>query len=191
MPSRPPRVALLASPTLRAEIAAELRRRGIARDDLPDLVQETLTRALAVRNPPRDLAQCRLLTRVIARNVAIDHVRRKLIRRRYDSTASPDDQPASDLPDARDPVDGRRQLSLMKCEAELGRLSGRALEIVHAVSERVPQTTIAAELGLGHQTVRNELHRARRLFKARWRALEAIADRPTRGRRPMMSATCR
>jgi len=171
----PLRAVPLAAAAVRADIAAALKRRGVGADDVDDLVQETLARALAAHNPPRDLAQCALLTRVIARNVAVDYVRRRVVHRRYDSPAAPDDQPTEDGAslDTRDPVDGRRQLTLMKHEVERGRISRRALAIVHAVSECVPQTEIAAELGVCHQTVRNELWRARRFFQNKWRALEA------------------
>jgi DNA-directed RNA polymerase specialized sigma24 family protein len=164
----------LASPTVRADILAVLRRRGIGPDDILDLVQETLARALAVRNPPRDLPECTRLTRVIARNVAATHVYRRALLRRHDSGAAPDDTPAPDdgFATTRDPIDRDRQLALMVREVTRGRLSPRAVAIVHAVSEDVPQTAIAEELGIGHGTVRNELCRARRSFQARWSALE-------------------
>jgi DNA-directed RNA polymerase specialized sigma24 family protein len=170
--------SLLATATVRADVTVVLKQRGVHPDDLHDLVQETLARALAVHSPPRDLAECMLLTRVIARNVAVDHVRRRIVRQRHHSSAAPEDQPARDDPfaDPRDPIDRRRQLTLMMCDPERGGLSPRELAIVHAVSERVPQAEIAAELGVCHQTVRNELWRARRFFQATWCALESSGE---------------
>jgi IS30 family transposase len=61
----------------------------------------------------------------------------------------------------------------MMGEVERGGLSPLALGIVHAVSEKVPQSEIAEELGVGHQTVRNELRRARQFFRGKWAALES------------------
>jgi RNA polymerase sigma factor (sigma-70 family) len=174
----PPLTVPLAAATVRTEITSELKRRGVGGDDLHDLVQETLARAFALHDRPRSLDQCTTLARVIARNVAVDHLRRAIVRSRYDSNADPDDQLDADelLMDARDPVDRCRQLALMKREADRGSLSRRALAIVLAVSESVAQTEIAAELGVCHQTVRNDLWRARKSFQAAWSALETSMD---------------
>ena len=149
-----------------------MRRRGVAGDDVHDLVQETLARALALPKPPRDATEWMPLAKAIARNVATDHFRRRASRQRYDlgPYANPDDRAArSDAGSGeRDAIDLKRQIAMMREQLESGELSMRSFAIVQAVSEDVPQDEIAEELGLGHQTVRNELCRVRRWFGEKW-----------------------
>ncbi len=84
-----------ASVEVRRAVDGVLRRYGVG-IDADDLAQDALFKALKVQPPPTSLGGCVALARKIAREVAIDHIRRKVARRRYDEgpCAEPDEQPS-------------------------------------------------------------------------------------------------
>ncbi len=167
--------AQLATPQIHTAIVSALRRRRVPPGEIGDLRQVVLAKALATQSPPATLEECEGLVRKIARDVAFDYFRRRSSRGKHDAGPcdNPDDHPAH--PRDEDPIDVQEQIASVRRDIEQGRISPRQVDILERVVDGLPQTQIAQELGLAHQTVRNELSAARKTARRSWAAYAAVA----------------
>jgi DNA-directed RNA polymerase specialized sigma24 family protein len=162
--SDPARSVLLADPALRLALERFFAKRA-PECDVADLVQATLTDALAAPRAPGDAAELRRWVHGIARNKVADLYRS---RRREAPLERGDEMPAPG-----EPHDGR----------DLFRWATRELPNEHAAEtldwmlregdgERLE--TIAREGGVPAPRVRQRIARLRRHFRARWAAQAAL-----------------
>jgi DNA-directed RNA polymerase specialized sigma24 family protein len=170
-PSLPPHAAYLGTASVHSAIEAVLRRQGVAPPDVEDLRQVVLAQALETSTPPPDLDQCIGLVRKMARDVAIDHFRRRARRSKFDAGPyeNPDDRAAVEAP-GEERLDVGRQIAWVQDRIEDGTISPRQAGMLASAADGVPGIAIAREWGLTDQTVRNELSRARKTARLSWAA---------------------
>jgi hypothetical protein len=107
----------------------------------------------------------------MARNLFVDHVRRKGVRGKHDEgpTDEADAAPAEERsPESR--RDAERQLEFVRREVEAGRVEPHVLEAMEAAASGEPQKELADKLGVSHQSFRNRVARTRARLRARWAA---------------------
>ena len=144
---QPPHAAWLVLPEVTGAIEKALRKRGLRGADLEDHRQSVLERAYVAAEPPGTREECVFLVRKIAREMAIDTLRKA--RRRSKVDAGPCDDPDERPPldggsDGADVIDARRQLALIRREIELGTITARQAAISRApstmsLSSRLPR----------------------------------------------------
>jgi DNA-directed RNA polymerase specialized sigma24 family protein len=165
---------LLVSPEVRSAITAALRQHYVRFDDLEDLTQQVLERALRLDEPPSTLPEWVALVRKMASRLAVDSQRQRHSRSRYNAGLyeNPDDRPTSDAvgSDAPEAIDARRKLDFARRQVEEGVINARAVEMLEAEADDVPQAEIARRLNVPHHVVRNELSRVRRVLRESWSA---------------------
>jgi DNA-directed RNA polymerase specialized sigma24 family protein len=169
--------ALFARPEVRSAIKGALRDKGVPSNDLDDLTQEVLLRALSRSDPPETLAECVALARKMATDLAIDRIRQASSRRRFNVGLyeDPDDRPASP-PAAGSPpeaIDVKRQVDFARRQIAAGVVTPRQAAIFEAEADDVPQTESARRLRVAFSTLRNDLARGRRAMRESWVAYAA------------------
>ena len=172
-PSPSPASANLARVEVRSAIAAALRRKYVKTDDIEDLTHDVILKALALPELPASLPECTALVRKIAGDLAVDRMRQRRSRGRYNvgPCEDPDDRSASEFTasaGADDAIDVRRQLAFTQRQIEAGRISARQAAILEADADDVPQSHVARRLNVAYKTVRNDLTRARRKLRKSW-----------------------
>ncbi len=165
--------AHLAHVEVRSAIAAALRRKQVKRDDIEDLTHDVIVKALALPALPAALPECTALVRKIAGDLAVDRMRQRRSRGRYNVglCEDPDDRSASECTAAAgadDAIDVRRQLAFTQHQIEAGLVSARQAAILEAEADDVPQSHVARRLDVAYKTVRNDLARARRTLRESW-----------------------
>lgn len=146
---------------------------GWPEQDLEDGLQEVrlkaITRFSRGLKPPDQLAEMRALCAKIAREYAIEVLRRNTRRGRYNVglCESPDDYTPLIRHEERDPVDASRQIAIVKQLFEEGVMPEHGAEILLDVASDATYPEIAEDLGLSVDTVRGRMRKMRKLFKAR------------------------
>jgi DNA-directed RNA polymerase specialized sigma24 family protein len=191
----------LASADVRSAIIAALRWKHVREDDIEDLTHDVLVKALALRDLPATLPECVKLLRKMATDLAIDSLRKRRIRGRFNvgPCEDPDERPVPQAApsEIRDPIDLHRQIDFARRQLEEGEITPRQAAIIEAEVNGVPQLEIAARLDIAYQTVRNELARGRRILRESWAAhvtmalfvLAGLLASLLRGRHPTLEAT--
>jgi len=157
--------AAIADPSLRDALVAMIRRR-VPTPEVEELVQATLTEALAARTCPDEPEEIRRWVHGIARHKVVDfHRRRRLL------PVGPeviDAVPAESAP--HDAVD-----LLRWAEREMPETQGRTLDWMLREGEGEKLEQIAHEAALPAPQVRQRVARLRRHFRTRWAAQLAAA----------------
>jgi DNA-directed RNA polymerase specialized sigma24 family protein len=170
---------IFADPEVRSAIVSALRWRHVPPNDIEDLTQEVLLRALSLDQPPPTLPECLGLVRKMATDLAVDRMRSLRIRGRFHAGLheNPDAHPASDTPmsDVPEAIDQRRQLDFADRAIDRRYITERQAAIMAAEASDVPQSEIARDLRVSFQTVRNELARGRRKMRESWAAYAALS----------------
>jgi DNA-binding NarL/FixJ family response regulator len=151
---------------------------GVSRVDLEDETQNILRELLEVRIPPATREECIILARHIARQRAVDYLRKRAWRAKDDGgpTDNADEHPSvHDGAHDRDPIDRARQLRLLRDQVASGDISRRQLSILAGVAEGLAQNEIARGIKLSPQTVRNELALARKTYRSAWAKIAGSA----------------
>jgi RNA polymerase sigma-70 factor (ECF subfamily) len=135
----------------------------VGADDAEDLTSETFEKAWRARHTyRRDLGAFTTWLYAIARNVAVDHFRRRVAHEPLDSAAH---VAAGDSPE----LDAIRTDAKERLTALLGGLDPRAREIVALrYGSGLTNRAIAKLLGLSETNVGTILHRAIAELRARW-----------------------
>jgi DNA-directed RNA polymerase specialized sigma24 family protein len=174
---QPPHAAWLVLPEITDAIEKALRKRGLWGPDLEDHRQSVLERAYVAAEPPGTREECVYLVRKIAREMAIDILRKRRRRSKVDvgPCGDPDERPPLDGGrDGADAIDARRQLALIQRDIESGSITARQAAILTSAVDDVSQLEIAAQMKLAHSTVRNDLAAARRTARRSWAAFAAV-----------------
>jgi RNA polymerase sigma factor (sigma-70 family) len=147
--------------------------KGYDKQDLEDGLQDVYLKALQVFRrikPPADLAGMRAFCRKLARDMAIDRLRRADRRKRdfVGLCEDPDEfTPLEYGAEQRDPVDGRRQLAVL---AELFRddcMPEHGVEILEGVACGCTHPQIGEDLGITADTVEGRMRMMRDRFRSR------------------------
>ena len=157
-----------------AGMEAVLAHRHIDKADWDDLIQETRVRAWMGENHPDTIDGWRALCQKIIGDLIIDHIRKHDRRGCHDAgvTSFADDHPDGRTEgdgERRDPIDERRMLELFEEMVADGEVPSRSRQIVAMVAESVPQDEIAEQLGVSHQTVRNDYTKIKKAYRERLR----------------------
>lgn len=133
------------------------------------MVLKTLE-ALVGKELPADLKEWAAFAGTIARNYAIDRLRKRK-RREKDGDAGLTDQEdmIEPLPndDWRDPVDAKKLVGILEEQFRNGEMPDQGEEILDATAADMSQGEIAEELGITKSAVRNRLMRMRQTFAER------------------------
>ena len=147
---------------------------GWEEQDLQDGLQEvrlrTIRRFAQGTPPPGTLDEMKAFCAKIARDYAVDCLRKKKFRDRYDVGLCefPDDySPLSPAFEERDPVDASRQLDIVKQLFAEAVMPDNGWEILLDVASEATYPEIAEDLELTVDTVRGRMRKMRKLFKAR------------------------
>ena len=143
-------------------------RRWNLEDDIPEVQCRTLEAARVGPMPP-DLPRWQALGRRIAKDYAIDELRKKEVREKYDEglCEEPDAHGPIEKERGRDPVDTKRYLGVLKDCFDRGEMPEMGGEILWGAAEDVSQEEIGEETGLSEQTVKRRLKRMRKRFGQR------------------------
>jgi len=167
---------------------------GYTQNDLQDGLQDVYLKALrAFRRikPPADLPGMRALCRKMARDMAIDRLR-KAGRRERDFVGlceDPDEFTPLEYgaPKQRDPVDASKQLEVLAQLFRQGLMPEHGVEILEGIASRCSMREIGEEIGITRRAVEGRLgtmrdlyrHRMARLGLLPWlQPLEAIVSTP-------------
>jgi RNA polymerase sigma factor (sigma-70 family) len=178
VPAASPSEMILARPEVRSAIAAVLWKHRVPSEEVEDLTQEVLARALTIDDPPATLPACIALVRKMATFVAIDCIRRRRRVRLFD--VGPDENPderaelGASADDVVDSIDRRRQIDFVRRAFDGPTLSRRQVAILRAEIDDIPQSDVAQRLRIAFQTARNELTTARRTLRDSWTAYAAV-----------------
>jgi DNA-directed RNA polymerase specialized sigma24 family protein len=163
----------LADPKVIHAIRATLHARGMARGELDDGVADVQVKALELlvtRDAPRDLEEWKKLCNKIAVDCAIDALRKKARRARYEDDLCEDpDAHAADLhrEKERDPVDMERLLAIIEEQLRAARIPEISFTILDGEAVGASHAEIAAELRITRDNVRAILLRMRKEFRER------------------------
>jgi RNA polymerase sigma factor (sigma-70 family) len=163
----------LNEPPVRRRVRFVLRRNGIPPHELDDAAGDVtlLTlESLVGKEPPADLKEWAALAGTIARNYAIDQIRKKKTRwKNGDAGLTDQEDSVEPLPndDWRDPIDAKRLVGILEDQFRSGEMPEHGEEILEATAAGVGQKEIAEELGITESAVRNRLHRMRQTFAGR------------------------
>ena len=145
-------------------------RRGVQQleDDIPQV--QMLTIAAARRGPmPKNLGEWKALGGTIAARYARGERKKAKARQVYDAglCEDPEEHGPLERAHARDPVDVKRYLAILKDLFDAGKMPEWGAEILWGAAEEVPQKEIAEETGLSESQVRHRLAQMRRVFARR------------------------
>lgn len=161
--------ATLADPSLRDALVAMVRRR-VPPPEVDEIVQATLTEALASRSCPDDPERIRRWVHGIARHKIVDFHRR---HRREHVAREHEGEVLESLPADSAPHDA---VDLLRwAEREMPETHGRTLEWLLREGEGEKLEEIAHEAALPAPQVRQRVARLRRHFRTRWAAQVAAA----------------
>ncbi|MBI2389636.1 MAG: sigma-70 family RNA polymerase sigma factor [Deltaproteobacteria bacterium] len=161
--------ATLADPSLRAALVAMVRRR-VPAPEVDEIVQATLTEALASRGCPDDPERIRRWVHGIARHKIVDFHRR---HRREHTAHEHESEVLESVPADSAPHDA---VDLLRwAEREMPETHGRTLEWLLREGEGEKLEEIANEAALPAPQVRQRVARLRRHFRTRWAAQVAAA----------------
>jgi RNA polymerase sigma factor (sigma-70 family) len=173
--------ALLTHPDNRRVIEGTLLAQGTRRQDLQDAVQDVYVKALTSfqRSPaPPDLERMKAFCALIARNHAIDELRKADFRKRdLVGTCDADQYTPLEYGAAqRDPVDAGRQLEVLAQLFREGRMPEDGVDILEGVASRCTQEEIAQDLGITVDAVDRRLRTMRKAFRQRMAKLGMLPD---------------
>ena len=137
-------------------------------DDVPEVQMRTIEAAR--QGPmPKTLAEWKALGGTIAKRYAIDERRDAKARAQHNVglCEDPDEHGPLVRASARDPIDTKRYLAVLKELFDSGQMPEMGGEILWGVAEEVTQREIAEETGLTEGQVEYRLKRMRKLFAAR------------------------
>lgn len=158
---------------VRRRVRYVLKRNGIPPHELDDAEGDVVLRsleALVGKEPPADLKEWAAFAGTIARNYAIDQIRKKKTREKYGDAGLTDEEDIIEpLPndDWRDPVDAKRLVGILEEQFRNGEMPEQGEEILDATAADMSQEEIAEELGITKSAVRNRLMRMRQTFAER------------------------
>jgi RNA polymerase sigma factor (sigma-70 family) len=171
--------SMLTHPEVVGSIRGALCAYGFDRRDLDDGVQEVHLKALRAfrkgAQPPEDLPGMKRFCAIIAKNHAIDVLRKSDARSSdFVDGCDPDEHtPLDDGPPLRDDVDARRQLAVLAELFREGRMPEDGLEILESVAAGRTHEEIAEGLGITPDTVEG---RMRSRFRARLVKLGMLSE---------------
>lgn len=147
---------------------------GYAQNDLQDGLQDVYLKALrAFRRiaPPADLPGMRALCRKMARDMAVDRLR-KAQRRERDFVGlceDPDEFTPLEYgaPEQRDPVDAARQLEVLAQLFRQGLMPEHGVDILEGIASRCTMKEIGDELGITDRAVEGRVGTMRDLYRHR------------------------
>ena len=161
--------ALLSDPALRAALMRVVRAK-VPGSDAEDVVQATLTEALAAKHPPSDHEEWRRWLYGIARHKIADHFRAAARERPSESAMNGEVQAETVPHDARD------LLQWAERELPAGDQTEDTLKWMLREGDGEKLEHIASEGNLDAANVRQRVSRLRRYFRERWAAqLAAVA----------------
>ena len=147
---------------------------GWEEQDLPDGRQEVRCRAIerfAAGVPiPETLSAMKAFCATIARNYAVDALRKKKYRERYDVglCETPEDySPLEPSGEQRDPVDTARQLEEAAALFREGKMPDDGVDILEGVASGCSYPEIAGDLGISARALRGRLNTMRKVFRQR------------------------
>jgi RNA polymerase sigma factor (sigma-70 family) len=163
------RATLLGDPALRSALVRFVRGRAGA-DDVEDIVQQTLTDALAAASAPESAEELRRWVHGIARNKIADQ------HRRAGREIPREEPPPGEAAAESAPVSARDLLRWAESELPRGDDAQNTLEWMLREGDGEKLEQIAEEANLPAPRVRQRVSRLRRHFKSRWTAqLAAVA----------------
>jgi len=179
LPGDPPYTALLTDAAVDNAVCGALWVHGWNACDLADGLQEVRGRAIrAFRmglKPPPTVQQMKALCARIARNYAVDCLRRQSSERTKGHAGlcdEPDEYTELHLShEQRDPVDAERQLEVAADLFRQGRMPEHGVEILYNEGTNSAWKDIGADVGISDRAVEGRLKTMRKLFR------KAIADR--------------
>lgn len=181
------RIPFLTHPKVTEAIRAALSVNGFGASELEDGIQDVYVKVLAAfqngARVPSTLEAMKALCGTVAKHHAIDALR-------VSQTPKPDDEltgdpdrypPLGQADEARDPVDARRQLEVLRDLFREGRMPEHGFAILEAVAAGCSFVQIAEELGTTERTVRVRLERMRCLYRGRMKKLGMWPGRESPG----------
>jgi RNA polymerase sigma factor (sigma-70 family) len=157
---------------------------GYTPNDLQDGLQDVYLKALrAFRRiaPPADLPGMRALCRKMARDMAIDRLR-KAQRRERDFVGlceDPDEfTPLEYGAEQRDPVDAARQLEVLAQLFRDRRMPEHGVDILEGIASRCTMQEVAEDLGITMWAVKGRLDTMRDAFRGRLAKLGILPGMP-------------
>jgi DNA-directed RNA polymerase specialized sigma24 family protein len=166
----------LAHPDVVQAVSGVLRHGGIAPADLGDAVADVQVRVLhALRNKPALLwpqtrESWKALSIRAAQTLLIDRSKKARRRAKTDAGAceEPDAHPApARRPSEREPLDQKMAVELLAAHLAESKHPAIDLEIVDRLQAGQDQATIAVEMGLSHQQIRDRVRAIRKSFRLR------------------------
>jgi RNA polymerase sigma factor (sigma-70 family) len=163
----------LPHPEVARSICGALRVHGLDWQDVQDGLHEVYVKALAAFHkgaaPPEDLRGLKAFCAAIAKNHAIDALRKSGTRKGdLLGDRDPDEHTApEDGAGERDAVDARRHLEVLAQLFREGRMPEGGLEILNGVASRCSHEEIARDLGVTPSTVEGRMRMMRDRFLAR------------------------
>jgi RNA polymerase sigma factor (sigma-70 family) len=160
----------LNEPQVLRRVRYVLKRNGIPVQELDDAVGDLVLKtleSLVGKEPPADLKEWAALAGTIARNYAIDRVRKWKTREKCGDAGLTDEEDSIEpLPndDWRDPVDAKRLVGILEEQFRAGEMPEQGEEILEATAADMSHEEIAEELGITKSAVRNRLMRMRQTF---------------------------
>jgi DNA-directed RNA polymerase specialized sigma24 family protein len=175
-------VQLLPHPKVARGICGALLANGFQPQDMEDGLHDVYVKALkAFRRapPPPELGQVRALCRKIAREHAIDVLRRADKRRRdfAGPCADPDEHtPLEYGAERRDPVDAGRQLEVLAELFREGCMPEGGVDVLQGVASGATHREIAEDLGITEHLAKWRTRVMRKVFRMRMARLGMLPD---------------
>ena len=173
VPGDPPYTALLTDPAVDNAVCGALWVHGWLDCELPDGLQEVRYRAIrAFRmrlKPPSTVQEMKALCARIARNYAVDCLRRETSRK-TDGYAGLCGDPDEYVPlhrsyEQRDPVDAARELEVAEELIRQGRMPEHGVDILEGIACEQTYEEVAEPLGISSFAVQRRLKTMRKLFR--------------------------
>ena len=173
VPGDPPYTALLIDPAVDNAVCGALWVHGWLDCELPDGLQEVRYRAIrAFRmrlKPPETVQEMKALCARIARNYAVDCLRRET-KRKKDGYAGLCEDPDEYVPlnlsyEQRDPVDAARELEVAAELFRQGRMPEHGVDILEGIACEQTYEEVAEPLGISSHAVHGRLKTMRKLFR--------------------------
>jgi DNA-directed RNA polymerase specialized sigma24 family protein len=163
---------LLTHPDVIGAIRGSLLSRGVREQDLQDSIHDVYVKALASFQrspPPPDVERMMALCAKIARDLAVDRLRKADQRRRdLNGKCHPDRYVPLDYGyERRDPIDAGRQLEVLAQLFREGAMPAGGVDILEGVASRCSHAEIAQDLGITVDLVMWRLRTMRKVFRAR------------------------
>ncbi len=163
------RSELLGDPALRTALERFVRTR-VPESEAEDVVQSTLTDALASAHAPSDAEELRRWIHGIAKNKIVD------LYRKRGREPMPDSDPGGDVPADSAPISARDLLRWAEKELPEGENAESTLEWMLREGSGEKLETIAKEEGVPAPRVRQRVTRMRKHFRSKWAAqIAAVA----------------